>query len=109
MQNTLKWCLVSVTASCALTLGAVSLLRPAAPAAPLSEELSAAAEQEDYQYLIKDFNGRIAVYAKGEKAPNMVFDVYTNQLPKADEEALRDGVRVESYEALMLRIEDYIS
>ncbi len=70
---------------------------------------SAQPPKPDYQYLLKDYNGKLAVYLPNKKTPETVFDFYLSALPSYDRGQLQMGVPVESYEELVKRIEDYIS
>ena len=60
-------------------------------------------------YTLRDYNGKVAVFPTGGTTPEMVFDVYTRMLPQADQQRLKDGIYVESYEELIQLVEDYIS
>lgn len=64
---------------------------------------------DEYQYTLKEYHGRLAVYFKDEPNPQKVFDVYLSTLPSYDRGQLQLGVRVKDYEELVQRIEDYIS
>ncbi len=77
---------------------------------PAAEEdsLSASSPEED-GYRIIDYNGRVSVIRVGDEVPDMIFSIYTKTLPEYDQEQLREGVYVESYEELMRRVEDYTS
>ena len=79
----------------------------AAPAQPLSQSASDGA-----QYLLKEQDGKLAVYAmpwKEGDPPQMVLDVPLSTLPPYDQGQLRIGVPIRDYEELVQRIEDYIS
>lgn len=65
--------------------------------------------QTEYQYLLKDHEGRLAVFFNGETVPQKIFDVYISTLPEYDRGQLKQGVPVKDYEELVKRIEDYIS
>lgn len=60
-------------------------------------------------YILREFEGRLAVYFNDEPNPQKVFDVYTSTLPPYDRGQLQQGVAINSYEELVQRIEDYIS
>ncbi len=60
-------------------------------------------------YTIKDYQGRIAVFAGESESPEYVFDAYTRHLPEYDREQILAGIRVEGKEAMMQLVEDYIS
>lgn len=60
-------------------------------------------------YIVKDFNGNIAVFNSFEKEPIKVIDVYTASLPVADQEMLLKGISVKNYEELSVLLEDLCS
>lgn len=85
----------------------LSQTESAAPAQPLSQSASDGA-----QYLLKEQDGKLAVYAmpwKEGDPPQMVLDVPLSTLPPYDQGQLRIGVPIRDYEELVQRIEDYIS
>ncbi len=61
------------------------------------------------KYMLREYQGRLAVFTGENKEPDMVFDVYIHYLPEADRELLKQGIAVENYEQLTKLIEDYIS
>lgn len=63
----------------------------------------------DYQYLLKERDGRVAVFHAGESEPEMVLDVFVKYLPDFDRAQMKDGIPVKDYNELVARIEDYIS
>lgn len=60
-------------------------------------------------YLLRDYEGRLAIFREGNDTPEMIFDVYTRLLPSADQERLTAGISAPDYETLTRLIEDYIS
>ncbi len=66
-------------------------------------------EVEDYDYLLKEEEGKLAVFATGEQRPRKVFEVYVNTLPSYDQQLLKQGLPVKNYEELLKRLEDYSS
>ncbi len=62
-----------------------------------------------YEYWLRDYNGYLAVFQSGEAEPEMIFQVFTRNLPAYDQQALQDGIGVRDYEELVARIEDFIS
>lgn len=77
------------------------------PATQSKEELPK--ENVNYEYELKAYDGKLAVYFYGEKQPQRVFEVYIQTLPQWDQEQLETGVPVKNYEELLKRIEDYSS
>lgn len=60
-------------------------------------------------YLLRSYDGRLAVFREGSDTPEMIFDVYTRLLPQSDQERLEEGISAPDYETLTRLIEDYIS
>lgn len=58
-------------------------------------------------YVLRDYNGRIAVFACGGDEPLEVFDIFTSSLPKSEAERVYKGITVEGGEALQRLIEDF--
>ena len=55
------------------------------------------------------YNENVALYDSNNPAPLQVFPYPVSLLPKADQEALKSGIRVSSKEELLQLIEDYFS
>ena len=60
-------------------------------------------------YLLGEYNGRVSVLSPGTREPEMIFDIFVRTLPDPDQQLLRQGIEVETYEELTRLIEDYIS
>lgn len=63
----------------------------------------------DYQYVLKDYGGKLAVFEADSVTPDIVFNVYVKNLPEFDAGELASGVYVRDSEELGRLIEDYIS
>lgn len=59
------------------------------------------------KYIIRDYQGRVAVFRYGEDEPEEVFEVFTSSLPESECERLSRGITVKSDEELQSLIEDY--
>ena len=70
---------------------------------------SKAAEINEENYILKEYNGRIALFTKGKSKPHMIFNVYTDNLPDMDKFKLKDGIEAKSREELRRLIEDLTS
>ena len=69
---------------------------------------TAAAEEETaYLYELREYGGRIALFADAGNAPLHVFDRGTADLPDADRAALARGIPVRDTEELRRLLEDY--
>ena len=66
-------------------------------------------QELDFDYELKAYNGKLAVYFYGESQPRKVFDVYIQTLPELDRKQLELGLPVKDYEELLKRLEDYSS
>lgn len=84
---------------------------PISPAQPVENPLPDEPEepQSPAGYLLRDYEGRLAIFREESNTPEMIFDVYTRLLPQADQERLTEGISAPDYETLTRLIEDYIS
>ena len=110
VRNTLLWCVGSIIVAGGLVLGIVvfTLQRQEQPE-PRELTRSQVVSEEDYAYILKTYEGRLAVFARGKAEPEMVFDLYVQYLPAYDQGQLGQGIYVEDYPTLVKMIEDYIS
>lgn len=65
--------------------------------------------KEDTVFIIKEYNGMIAVFNKKSDEPLFVSEVSINNLPLADKKILQSGIEVFSEKELKRLIEDYCS
>lgn len=80
----------------------------AAPS-PAEEQPPSPSSQEAKGYVLGAFDGRVSVLSPDTGEPEMIFDIFLRTLPDADQQLLREGIRVETYSELTRLIEDYIS
>ncbi len=66
-------------------------------------------ESYNYQYTIKDYKGRIAVFKYGKELPLEIYEIYTDSLPKSDSNKIHSGINITDEKELEKMIEDYIS
>lgn len=76
---------------------------------PESPPSSQEASSPSAGYLLGAYNGRVSVLSPDTREPEMIFDIFLRTLPEPDQQLLREGIRVETYEELTRLIEDYIS
>ncbi len=103
---------VVIITTFALTIGQKMQPGESAPseAEPIEKKVEQAPKaQREFEYLLKEYEGRLAVFFHEEEAPQTVFDVYVSTLPEYDRGQLQQGVPVKDYGELLKRIEDYIS
>ncbi|MBQ2774369.1 MAG: hypothetical protein IJF40_00575 [Clostridia bacterium] len=63
--------------------------------------------QTNAQYVMRDYNGRVAVFRSGEASPDEVFDIFTSSLPKEEYERLMGGIAIQDDKELQKLIEAY--
>ncbi len=64
---------------------------------------------EEAGYLLKEYDGKLAVFLNGEETPFRLLDGSTAFLPENDKEALEEGIFIPDEESLKKRIEDFTS
>lgn len=79
------------------------------PSQPAPAEEIPDSAPEKSVYLLGEYNGRVSVLSPSTLEPEMIFDIFVRTLPDADQELLRQGIRVNTYEELTRLVEDYIS
>lgn len=118
MKYTFTVTAAALTAVSALTLLGMYLTREPSPRQAsqiqenqpiLQQELPPVKKTEDFEYILAEYDGRLAVFGYNELAPKKVFDVYVSTLPPYDRELLAQGIGVTDYEELVVLLEDYIS
>ena len=79
--------------------------------AEVAEDAAEEAEpgEPEYMYIIKEHDGRVAVYPAGEAEPEFVLDVLVRYLPDLDRRQMQEGIPVEDYDKLVALLEDYSS
>lgn len=64
----------------------------------------------EYQtYIVREYNGMVAVFYSGQDKPFKVTDRYVSALPQQDVNALQQGIRVDTDESLRKLLEDLCS
>ena len=66
-------------------------------------------EFEAYAYLIKEHNGRIAVFESDNDEPELVLNILVKYLPDYDRGQMKQGITVKDYDELVKLLEDYDS
>ena len=62
-----------------------------------------------YEFIMKEYDGKIAVYKAGSNEPIRILDVYIVYLPEADKISLGEGIKIKDQEELNERIQDFTS
>jgi hypothetical protein len=83
-----------------------------APVSASAVETAGAETPEDeqvpeYMYIIKEHEGRVAVYPAGEAEPEFVLDVLVRYLPDLDRQQMQEGIPVADYDKLVALLEDF--
>ncbi|WP_312643038.1 hypothetical protein [Hydrogenoanaerobacterium sp.] len=110
MRTGLPVTMLSLVAAVALSFALVKWSTPNQPV-PMNQEAQAVPIENsaDYEYLLKDYRGRLAVFHRGATDPDLIFDVYIQSLPDFDRGQLKNGVAAKDYSELVALIEDYTS
>ncbi len=76
-----------------------------------SEEVAGAQNSEPitWQYMIREYNGNIAVYENGTDVPFELYEVPVETLPEEDIKSLQNGIQVRTEQELRQLIEDLTS
>lgn len=75
---------------------------PAKNTAPQNEQMTVSDT-----YILREYEGQIAVFSDDSEMPVKVFDTAVSDLPKSDRELLELGITVETPEELQKLIEDF--
>ena len=70
-------------------------------------QAQAAGENVTYQYVLKSYENKIAVYEKGKDTPIKILEVPVDTLPYLEQSALENGVQIKNEEELRKTIEDF--
>lgn len=60
-------------------------------------------------YILKDYNGKLAIFYEDTQIPYKIFDIFISNLPKKDREAIKSGIKASGDEELEKLISDYTS
>lgn len=113
-RNTFMWALCAVGVTVLVASGAViaAVNRPADRNEPAAEEISentVLPKDDAYEYTLREYNGKVAVFKSNSESPEAIFDIYINSLPDYDKGQLAQGIRAKTFEELFAMIEDYTS
>lgn len=74
-----------------------------------SENYSQALENTSAKdsYVLKEYNGKLAVFEMDSENPVEVFSVFVNTLPQVDRDLLKNGIIASTKAELLRLIEDY--
>lgn len=74
-----------------------------------AQNISSAASSDSQIYIVKDYNGKVAVFKDGDTEPVRTTQQQVDALPKTDRDMLNEGVTVTGDDELRRLIEDYCS
>ncbi|MGN0653784.1 MAG: BofC C-terminal domain-containing protein [Oscillospiraceae bacterium] len=96
-------------ASCAiLSLSVMTVTIAANNKKPEAKTISAETYRSEI-YILREYNGKLAVFNGDDDVPSEIFDVYINSFGEVDRNALYKGITAYSEEELSRLIEDYTS
>lgn len=61
------------------------------------------------RYVLKGYQGKLAVFIGNKTEPELQFEVYLHHLPDVDRMQLEEGIAVDDYQELLRLIEDFTS
>ena len=88
------------------TISIIYNLKKIKPTSVTTKEIT---ESFNYQYTIKDYKGRIAIFKYGKELPLEIYEIYTDTLPITDSMKIQEGINFRDEKELQKAIEDYIS
>ena len=96
----------------AMTISAVIILGSAGKSVEQQksyaiEQASAFAEKEPIGFVLKTYEGKIALFRENSEKPYQILDIEVYLLPDADRELLEQGILAESEEELKKILEDW--
>lgn len=97
-----------------------SLLIPSLPSVnaentPQATQINSAKESPESStppeqfYMLKTYNGKLAVYSSDSDTPIEITDASVAKLPKSDQQALKEGIKVDTKKELDRLLEDFCS
>ena len=79
----------------------------ASPASPANAAANETERTSKPLFIIRAYDGKLAIYKNGDASPFEVLDVYIFTLPEHDRKLLNAGIGVDSTDELRSIIEDY--
>ncbi len=109
-----RWGAVVLAVALGIGFGGGILLRqlvpdPSMTANDFADSISAMPLEQKPHYLLRGYEGKLAVFIIGKKEPELVLDRYLHHLPDVDRLRLEEGIEVTQYSDLLRLIEDYTS
>lgn len=109
MKNAILLTLAGIFLVSLITIGIAYAMPAGAEESSSISESAPAPSAGGAAYLLRAYEGKLAVFTEDLVTPDLVFDVYVRTLPEADQKQLERGIRAGSYEDLTKLVEDYIS
>lgn len=108
MKNAILLTLAGVFLISLFTIG-VTYAMPIDAGENSSSEQSVSEVPVEANYLLREYDGKLAVFTEDLVTPDLVFEVYVRTLPESDQALLQRGIRAASFDELTRLVEDYIS
>lgn len=74
-----------------------------------NDSVAVTTQEEKDTYILRDYNGKIALYKNSNNTPDEVFDIFTDSLPESDAKSLKRGITASTEQELQKLIESYLS
>ena len=72
-----------------------------------SSQIEESKEENNNGYIVKKYNGQVAIFKEGESDPFEILDINISSLPESDQKALETGISIKDSDKLRKLIEDY--
>lgn len=109
MRNGLSATIVSIFAAALLSVTLVKLTAPMENVSRNAQGVPMMEESGEFEYVLGEYGGRLAVFSSGSSNPDLVFNVYLQSLPALDRTQLESGITAKDYAELVSLIEDFTS
>lgn len=98
--------LMPVLIACVLLIGIAAW---ASVLLPQKTDTKSAPTERGSQQILREWNGQIALFEGDSAEPAEVYEVTVAALPREEQERLREGIVIESEEALSSLLDNYTS
>lgn len=101
MGNRFKILILTFLFILSVTSALLSILsNPASAQVPKTESIKE-------EYILKEFNGLLAIFKTGNNKPIEILDVPLNSLPERDIEKIKNGITANTFSEIITIAEDY--
>lgn len=74
----------------------------------VSESSNSTSQSEEF-YILKEYNGKIAIFSSSSDTPTEITNASVSKLPKEDQQSLKAGIKAKDKDELNRLLEDFCS